>query len=273
MGLRKRYVLINSDHRTGTSRSTTDFTVQLQTPIEKVVKTDLVDMNIQYRLSNIPASPDNRIGITTPTNMQSVLGYRWVQIPEQPFSPRELASYIIEAFGGNDGYVDMFYTSANRFEVHLWFPDPILADVSGTVWNTTSANYLFECPSATFRAILGLSTATTTGTYDANIGAFGGIRWVFPNAVNLSQLSPYLMIQSNELGSQITDAHGRGFWRMVVNDPDEDKLYFRAVRVDDYQEKPRTLQTVDIRLAFPDGTPVENRGGSVSLLVEVIVQE
>ena len=60
--LRKEYVLVSSDARNAGSASTTDFTVSLSRPIENVVRTDIVQVIMDYKVANIVA-PTNSFDI------------------------------------------------------------------------------------------------------------------------------------------------------------------------------------------------------------------
>ena len=55
---KKEYILITSDNRSADSPSTTDFTLRLAVPIHDVVKTDLVQVSMDYNVANIQA-PNN----------------------------------------------------------------------------------------------------------------------------------------------------------------------------------------------------------------------
>lgn len=55
---KKEYILITSDNRSADSVSTTDFTLRLAVPINDVVKTDLVQVSMDYNVANIQA-PNN----------------------------------------------------------------------------------------------------------------------------------------------------------------------------------------------------------------------
>ena len=41
-------------------------------------------------------------------------------------------------------------------------------------------------------------------------------------------------------------------------------------RVDTYTNEPLTLKEIDIKLVYPDGTPVNNNGGRFTLLLEIV---
>jgi hypothetical protein len=81
------------------------------------------------------------------------------------------------------------------------------------------------------------------------------------------------MIQSQALGIKTKTSNGRGFWRALINDPSSDQLVMTNQRSDDYMDEPRRLQEIDIKLGFPDGSKVDNRGAAFALLIEVITDD
>ena len=87
----------------------------------------------------------------------------------------------------------------------------------------------------------------------------------------LSQTATYLLLQSNELGTDIITATGdTGFYRLLLADPRNSVVTLVNNRVDTYLHTPRRLQNIDIRVMFPDRTVVNNRGGSLTILLEVV---
>jgi hypothetical protein len=110
-------------------------------------------------------------------------------------------------------------------------------------------------------------------SFNATDGQFGTYRWTFPNAVRLSGIYPYLFIQSRALGTDIKVANGAmGFWRMLLNDQVNYSLTMVNNRVDIYTDTPRTLQDIDIKLVYPDGSDLNNNGGRFTLLLEIVRQ-
>ena len=71
---KKEYILVSSDNRALDSVSTTDFTLRMLVPITKVIKTDLVQVSMDYNVANVKA-PDNEFSIgngTTPATASSI---------------------------------------------------------------------------------------------------------------------------------------------------------------------------------------------------------
>ena len=56
---KKEYILVSSDNRAPDSVSTTDFILRLPVPINKVIKTDLVQVAMDYNVANIKDSTGN----------------------------------------------------------------------------------------------------------------------------------------------------------------------------------------------------------------------
>ena len=151
-------------------------------------------------------------------------------------------------------------------------------------------NRLLLCNSSSLSYILGLintttfpSNSTTVGNVAltrssaamspgvSNTGKTGTYRWAFPYSVKLSGIYPYLFIQSRALGTDIRVANGNmGYWRMVLNDQVNYALNMVNNRVDTYTNEPLTLKEIDIKLVYPDGTPVNNSGGRFTLLLEIV---
>lgn len=382
MPLRKQFILINSDDKTSTSRSTTDFNVVLREPINNVVKTDLVAVSMDYNMANvtapnntfqiktsvelspaveakaayteiIPAVPavterveevpaetheeihtpagwyfkavddeaysllpdysrDEPVGFYEPRENEAAGSY-WnaaatyitvIDVPAVPaydrivtpavpaqtinhpavpasppvygeatadytidedqYTPAELRAMLEELLGGQNGYFDVFLVNRN-LRIEYWFAA-----------ETTTADqrvFKFVCNNSTLRTVLGMTSSTITGTYLSTIGDFGGSRINFPRAVRLPSTSPFIMIQSAELGIKTKTSNGLGFWRALINDPTTDTLQIANSRTDEYLDEPKRLQDIDIRLGFPNGSKVDNRGAAFSILIEVITDE
>lgn len=273
MPLRKQYVLINSDDRTSASRSTTDFNVVLREPINNVVKTDLVAVSMDYNMANI-TSPNNTFQIKTYDEItpavdggdSAVLGEvtQDYAIDEDQYTAAELRAYLEELLGGQDGYFDVILVNRN-LRIEYWFPAE----------RTTPDERVFKflCSNATLRTTLGMTGNTLTGTYISSIGDFGGSRINFSRAIRLPSTSPFIMIQSAELGIRTKTSSGLGFWRALINDPTTDTLQVANNRTDEYLDEPKRLQDIDIRLGFPNGAKVDNRGAAFSILIEVVTDE
>jgi hypothetical protein len=382
MPLRKQFVLINSDDRTATSNSTTDFNVVLREPINNVVKTDLVAVSMDYNMANVTA-PNNTFQIKTSVELspaveaqdayteeipavpavilthdaipavthnevtaaagwyfravdtteyilltdysrtepvgyfgprtgedpgsywnraeeyivvvdeEEIPAYDEIITPEIPaqtinhpavpavpaiygeatadytidedqYTPAELRAMLEEVFGGQNGYFDVFLVNRN-LRIEYWFAA-----------ETTVAQervFKFVCNNSTLRTVLGMTSSTLTGTYLSTIGDFGGSRINFPRAVRLPSTSPFIMIQSAELGIKTKTSNGLGFWRALINDPSTDTLQIANNRTDEYLDEPKRLQDIDIRLGFPNGAKVDNRGAAFSILIEVVTDE
>lgn len=137
-----------------------------------------------------------------------------------------------------------------------------------------SGNRTLTVSSSTLRKQLGMRSSaphTLNPTYDPNNGAYGTFTWTFPRPMFLSQTATYLLLQSNELGTDIITATGdTGFYRLLLADPRNSVVTLVNNRVDTYLHTPRRLQNIDIRVMFPDRTVVNNRGGSLTILLEVV---
>lgn len=249
---RKEYVLVSSTDRTGNSRSTTDFTVRLSKPIHKVVKTDLVQAIIDYRIANV----------TAPGNMFTIEEgqvSRELTLEDGIYTPNVLKESL-ETLLGPDYTVNI--SADNVLSIEYMVPTEEAIQ--------TARTHRLIVSNATMRQVLGLRSSPVTPTYAQTDGEFGSYRWAFSQPVRLSQVSPYLLIQSQNLGTDIRTAKDQGYWRLLLNDPVNSLITMSNNRVDTYQESPRTLQEIDVRLVFPDGTVVNNRTGSLTLLIEVV---
>jgi hypothetical protein len=237
--LRKQYVLINSDERTANSRSSTDFTVSLREPIQNVVKTDLVNLAMDYRLANV-RSPDNQITINVHSTFRDDVGVSTVTLPEDQYSVPELVAALQEALGA-DHFSVVLINQTLRIE--FLFPSTVL--LFGAL--DPKATFSITCSSATLRRVLGLISTTTSGVFTSTIGGYGGMRLTFPRPVALNGVSPFIMIQSTALGVAVKTGAGLGFWRLVVNNAAENSLEVQNNRTDNYLEEPRRLQDIDNR--------------------------
>ena len=50
---KKEYILVSSDNRAADSVSTTDFTLRMLVPVKNVIKTDLIQVSMEYNVANI----------------------------------------------------------------------------------------------------------------------------------------------------------------------------------------------------------------------------
>jgi hypothetical protein len=185
-------------------------------------------------------------------------------IDEEQYTATELRAALEQLLGGQDGYYDVSLVNRN-LRIEYWFPDE----------KTTSneRRFQFVCTNATLRTILGMVNSPLTGSYVPTIGEFGGSRITFPRAIRLPATSPFIMIQSAELGIRTKTSSGLGFWRALINDPSTDTLQAANSRTDDYLDEPKRLQDIDIRLGFPNGVKVDNRGSAFAILIEVVTDE
>lgn len=262
MPLRKQYLLVNSSDRSPNSRGTTDFFVQLREPLEGVVKVELSEVAIDYRIANV-RSPANLVTVegTDPFVPNGTVS---VTIDEGQYTPGELRSALELQLNAAGVAVDVFLIGQL-----LRFDFLLPSAVSGPTDPT--ARFSIRVSSATLRAALGLTSVLTHSRFVQSIGGFGGGRLTFPRAVHLGGLAPYVMVQSLALGIGTKTSGGLGFWRLLLNDSANDRLTVPDGKcADPYLDEPRRLQEIDIRLAFPDGNLVDNRGGSISLLLEIV---
>ena len=142
----------------------------------------------------------------------------------------------------------------------------------GETESNNPANRGLLVASAGLRNILGLTSPRLRPVFVPTDGAFGTLRWTFPRPLQLSQTAGgYMMLQSRELGNQIITSTGDvEFYRLLLNDPTNNVVSMVNNRVDTYLHAPRTIKDIDIRLLFPDKSVVNNRGGSFTLLLEVV---
>ena len=116
-----------------------------------------------------------------------------------------------------------------------------------------------------------MTTSTLAPSWEPMNGPYGTLRWVFPRAMRLTQTATYLLLQSRELGNDIITATGDvAFYRLLLADPVNGVVSATNNRVDAYLHAPRRLKDIDLRVLFPDKSVVNNRGGSLTLLLEVV---
>lgn len=141
--------------------------------------------------------------------------------------------------------------------------DTLITPIVETQHNLTVA-------SSTLRTILGLTTTDTTPVLAASDGV---LRWTFPRVVKLPKAHPFLLLQSDELGNNISNAAGDiSFFRMLVasrSTADQDYFIDQSTRVQPYLDAPRSLSLIDIKVLLPNKT-VAPSGGSVNLLLEIV---
>jgi hypothetical protein len=277
---KKEYILVSSDYRAADSVSTTDFTLRMLVPIKNVIKTDLIQVSMDYNVANIRqgASPgaDNSFALGDGNGTVGEGGVvsggtsSAIGLEEGLYTIDVLASWIQEqltivngagwaVFYGIDAKLMIAYTVQEAGDV----PE----------------NRELTCGSVVLSKTLGLLSpgdfVSTSGSVAPNVslneGDHGTYRWYFPFPVQLSGIYPYLFIQSRALGTDIKVANGNlGFWRMLLNDQVNYSLSETNNRVDAYTNTPITLQDIDIKLVYPDGTTVNNNGGRFTLLLEIV---
>jgi hypothetical protein len=270
----KEYLLLNSDERMNISSTTTDFTIQLPVPITNVVKTDLIQVSMDYNVANItqgPSAGQNNSFLVGNGNGNLVDGVvmggtsSLIILEEGLYTVDVLASWIrtqlILTMG--PGW-EVFYDTKGKLMIQYVIQAP--GDIS--------ANRVLSCGSAVLCPVLGITqtggggTITPSNDSDSINGTY---RWYFPFPVNLSGIYPYMFIQSRALGTDIRTANNTmGFWRMILNDPVNYLVSMVNNRVDPYQRAPSTLQQIDVKLIYPDGNVVNNNGGRFAVLLEII---
>jgi hypothetical protein len=250
---KRDYVLINSDNRTLNSVSTTDFTIRMPVPLNDVIKTDLVAVSMDYHAANI-AAPNNSftIGLGLETGETRLL-----RIEDGVYTPYTLMEEI-QFLLGTDYTV---FLVAGKLVIEYNCPS---AESDLSIWrsfNPMSESLLYR---------LGLVEALTP-SFLPEQGRFGAYRWAFPNRVSLPGNHPYLLIQSRALGTDIKTANNTiGFWRMLLHDAGANSISMLNNRVDTYLAAPRTLQDIDVKLLYPDGSQVNNNGGRFTFLLEIV---
>ena len=255
--LRKDYVLVSSDARAPGSRSTTDFTVQLALPLANVVKTDLVQCLMDYNIANVVA-PNNLFVIEEGVGPDTATVTNSVTIDEGLYTYDTLATELGRLL---PGYI-VRVSNSNVLTVELEL---------GEIDSNDPAERGILVMSSTLRRVLGLTSSRQRPVFNAADGPHGTLRWSFPRPMVLSQTGGYMMLQSRELGNQIITSTGDvEFYRLLINDPTNNVVSMVNNRVDTYLQAPRTIKDIDVRLLFPDKTVVDNRGGSLTLLLEIV---
>lgn len=285
---KKEYILVSSDNRAADSISTTDFMLRLPVPINNVIKTDLVQVAMDYNVANIKDSTGNLANLVVNVgNGDTTTTFNNIIVPstttdilfeEGLYTVDVLASWFEQQLLKEMGPSwSVFYNTSGK----LLIESPVRATADAI------SNRKITCANATLAYTLGLiNTPTFTGgalvaTLLPTIvspavgvdgtGVNGTYRWTFPYPVKLSGIYPYLFIQSRALGTDIRVANGNmGYWRMVLNDQVNYALNMVNNRVDTYTNEPLTLKDIDIKLVYPDGTPVNNSGGRFTLLLEIV---
>ena len=270
---KKEYILVSSDNRAADSVSTTDFILRLPVPIHKVIKTDLVQVAMDYNVANIKDSTGNMENLVIHVGNGDAEGTTTdILFEEGLYTVDVLASWIEEQLLKEMGPGwSVFYNTSGKLLIE--FPISV---------GDALENRNIQCFNGPLSYTLGLiNTTTFTGedvsttlvptTVSPAVGINGTYRWTFPYPIHLSGIYPYLFIQSRALGTDIRVANGNtGYWRMLLNDQVNYALNMVNNRVDTYTNEPLTLQDIDIKLVYPDGMPVINNGGRFTLLLEIV---
>ena len=268
-GVKKEYVLVSSDNRSPDSISTTDFHLRLAVPLHNVVKTDLVQVAMDYNVANIRA-PHNTFEIGTGQNLEdadSTPITSTIILEEGLYTIDVLAAWIQQ---------QLITAQGAGYSVYYSVSGSLMIECVMTTVNDGSTVNRHITADSTLSPLLGI-TETGSGdlapTFNSTNGLYGTYRWTFPYSVKLGGIYPYLFIQSRALGTTIRVANGAmGFWRMVLNDNVNYSISMVNSRVDTYTDTPITLQDIDIKLVYPDGTDVNNNGGRFTLLLEIVRQ-
>ena len=246
---KKEYVLVSSDAREPSSASTTDFTVKMQVPLTNVIRTDLVQVAMDYRIANVVDLTFTLGDGLDPSGNPLASTY---VIDDGLYTPYSLCEEIKYVLGAD-------------YEVSLTALGSIVIQ---DMVNTSTIGRDLSVESISAQTTFGMSEPTLSPVlYN------GVLTWRFPRSVSLTDNEPYMFIKSRFLGTVIRTAQNtQGFWRMVLNDVANGYIYMTNNRVDQYTEPPRTIQDIDIQLVYEDGTVVNNRGGQFALLLEVVRQ-
>jgi len=233
-------------------------------PIKNVIKTDLIQVSMDYNVANI-TSPDNFFTIG-----DGGLTSSYVVIEEGLYTIDVLASWLQQQLTTELGPgITVYYTVNSKLMIELKAQSNV---------DNIALNRLINFSSAKLSYALGISNSpivagSLTPVYNGADGKYGTFRWTFPYPVQLAGIYPYLFIQSRALGTDIRVANGNlGFWRMLLNNQVDYELSMVNNRVDTYTNNPITLQDIDVKLVYPDGTVVNNNGGRFTLLLEIVRQ-
>lgn len=266
----KEYLLLTSDERAPYSKSTTDFTIELPVPLTNVVKTDLVQVSMDYNVANIRegASPgaDNSFNI----GLGNVSKTTKIIFEEGLYTVDVLATWLETQLNSKAT------PFAGKWTVYYGITSKLMIEFVLPTSTDDITNRQITCSSGTLSYTLGLSNTTAAATplspvLSSSDGRYGTYRWYFPYPVQLNGIFPYLYLQSRTLGTDMRTAKNTvGFYRMILNDPVNYQVSMVNNRVDTYQRTPTVLQNIDFRVLYPDGTVVNNNGGRFSVLLEII---
>ena len=265
--LRKEYILVSSDYRDTSSESATDFNIHMLVPVRNVVKTDVIEVALDdVTYFNIRA-PDNQIVLhENYTGSPPIVNVSTIEIPEgyytlaslisklQAISPANLTAVLNPSSNG----IQFRYTPAAGFISSF-----LLMRTESKLWLILNA-----------RSRRGGGVGYLIMVQDGGHPPYDPIEvatWTC-GAINLTPKPRYMLLQSRNLGTDILTAGAtNGFWRMIMFDPASPSTTVEVTnsRVDSYYQTPRMLQDIDVKLVFPDGSPVQT-SGSFTLLLEIV---
>ena len=216
---KKEYILVSSDNRSSDSVSTTDFTLRLAVPINDVVKTDLVQVAMDYNVANIKA-PNNTftIGIGDVSGNSAVLNTIFLE--EGLYTLDVLAAWIQEQL--EEPY-NVFYNVNGALMIQLELSaqasandtpanrqltcNTVVADILGlnVVSTVVSEGYLLPAPTEVISdpvypeititvptgppiyvpPVIAKETQPIVPSFNAVDGKFGTYQWTFPRPVQL----------------------------------------------------------------------------------------
>ena len=301
---KKEYVLISSDNSDADSVSTTDFTLRLGTPLDNVIKTDVVQVAIDYAPNilngnNTVVLNEGMIVNNDPNATYGGQKSRTLTIPEGYYTVSSFCACVQKLLGNgytvsssSDGIIAIIYT-LTEYDVYgvggatgmyirwaattgmnsgihpMTYPDP--GNAIGYAQSTPFRLDFSDFPDvAAYFGQAGKErldfSLTTTGIY-GGFFAKGD-----PSSLPLGDPSSSIVfIQSRALGTDIRVANGnQGFWRMLLNNIDTNELTLTNSRVDTYTDFPRVLREIDIKLVNPDGSVVDNNGGRFAFVMEIV---
>ena len=258
--LKREFVFISSKDCVPGSASTTDFTVKFQVPYQNVVKVDLIQATIDYRFANVH-NVSFVIGTDTYTGQKII-------IEDGLYTPATLATAIERSLGS----LYQVNVGSNPFGVLSIYKPPVASSSNnppmmayGGYGGGSDTLFVLDQPSAT-----ALGTTVNAGIVATSVSG-GGSLWTFPSPPTLEFTDRYLFIQSTKLGNDIrTPNNTLAYKFMLLNDPIEYTLTQVNNRVDTYEQSPRFLQDVDVRLVDGTGKVLNNYDGEFAMLLEVV---
>ena len=117
----KEYLLLTSDERSPSSASTTDFIVQLPVPISRVVKTDLIQISMDYNVANI-APPDNEL-VVHYKNGEGQSFMNTIVLEDGLYTLDVLASWLEQQLNKSvPGVWSVYYTTGSKLMIEKQLP-------------------------------------------------------------------------------------------------------------------------------------------------------